>query len=172
MNIHPIFVHFPVALLTIYSIMEILQLPVLRQSRAWQLVKSVFAVLGGISTLAAFQTGEWAAGEVSQGLIGVHSAWASGAVWLFMIMAVLYVVRLINTEAPRTKDWLWNTKYVRSVWDVLSRVTDWMVRQAWLLVIIGVLGIVVISVVGALGGAIAYGPDADPFVSFIYHIWF
>ncbi len=173
MNIHPIFVHFPIALLTIYSVMEIFQFKLLRDSRGWQLVKSWFAILGGITAVIAYQTGDLATeGLVGSPLINVHSNWASATVAFFGIMAAFYVVRLVNTESLKIKDWAWNAKYIRNVWMVLSKISDWVVAQWWALVLLGVVGILLISIAGALGGAIAYGPNADPVVSFVYNLFF
>ena len=34
------------------------------------------------------------------------------------------------------------------------------------------LGLVAVTITGALGGALVYGPDVDPFVSLIYRLLF
>ena len=40
------------------------------------------------------------------------------------------------------------------------------------MLLIALVGIVVITITGALGGAIVYGPEVDPIVSVIYHLFF
>ncbi len=171
MNIHPIFVHFPVALLTLYAVMEVLQLPAARASHAWQIVKSVFVVIGAVGAVAAYQTGDWATeGMPRAGIVAVHATWASIAVTFFVIVAGMYVVRFINTEAPRAKDWMWNTRYVRTVWEALSRVTDWIVGKWWVVLVIGIVALALISIVGALGGAVAYGTANDPMSAWVVNL--
>jgi uncharacterized membrane protein len=173
MNIHPIFVHFPIALLTLYSIMEILQFKALRNSRVWKIIKATFLVLGTLGSFAALITGE-AAEELLGGnaLIEKHSAYGTLSAIVFAVIAVVYSIRLINTENATLKDWFWNTRYVRTAWEVLSRISDFIMDRWYILFVIGIIGLVLISITGALGGAIAYGPDADPFVSVVYHLFF
>lgn len=171
MNIHPIFVHFPVALLTLYAVMEVLQLPIVRASRPWQIIKSVFVMIGALGALAAYQTGDWATeGMGRSGVVAVHATWASIAVTFFAIVAIMYFVRFINTEAPRVKDWVWNTRYVCTVWEALSRLTDWIVGKWWALLILGIVALGIISIVGALGGAVAYGTANDPMTAWVVNL--
>lgn len=173
MNIHPIFVHFPIALLTIYSIMEILQFKRLRDSQVWNIIKSTLVILGTISSFIALQTGEMAeeiAGNSS--LVETHSTLATITVWFFVVIAIIHLAHLLNTEFAETKNWLWNTRYIRNVWNILSRISDFIFKQWWILVLIGIIGLVLITIVGGLGGAIVYGPTVDPVVSFVYHLFF
>ena len=173
MNIHPIFVHFPIALFTIYAVMEILQFKVLRESRVWNIIKAVFVILGTLTSFLALQTGDGAEhimGHTS--LVETHSNFAGISVWLFAAISIIYIVRMINTESATIKDWCWNTKYVRNIWNILSRITDFLFKYWGILVVIGIIGLVLITITGSLGGAIVYGPDADPVVSFIYHLFF
>lgn len=173
MNIHPLFVHFPVALLSIYSIMELLQFKKLRESHSWNIVKAVFVILGSLTSFLAIQTGELAEQAFGNSeLVSVHSQMGELVGWFFGILAFIYLIRTINREFETIKNWLWNAKYIRNVWMVLSKITDILFKQWWIFIILGLMGLWIISVTGALGGAIVYGPDADPFVSFVYNFIF
>lgn len=175
MNIHPIVVHFPVALLSLYSIMEVLQFSRLHRSRTWNRIKEVFLILGTLASLVAFQTGEIAEEILGRSeLTQIHDNFATRTVWFFAVLSVLYVVRLISNEAPlqRIRNWMWKTPVVRVVWQVLVKISHVILDQKYLLIIIGIIGMGLISVTGALGGAIVYGPDVDPVVSYIYHLFF
>lgn len=173
MNIHPIFVHFPIALLTIYAFMEIFQFKSLRENNTWQAIKTVFLVLGVFTSFLALATGDGAEEAVGQNsLVNMHSNIAALASWFFGILGVFYVIRIINTQTADIKNWFWNTQYVRNVWSIASKVTDRIAEWWPLFIILGIMGVILISIVGALGGAIVYGPEVDPVVSFVYHLFF
>jgi uncharacterized membrane protein len=144
--------------------MEILQFKKLRESHAWSIVKSVFVILGTLTSFLALQTGESAEHAIGRSkVIEMHSNFATVATWLFGIMAVIYFVRIINNEFADIKDWCWNTKYIRDIWSILSKITDAIFKYWWILMIVGIIGLALISIVGGLGGAIVYGPNVYPY---------
>lgn len=57
MDIHPVTVHFPIALLTVYGLMELVWSKRLKKEQAWFYVKASFLILGVISAYAALSTG-------------------------------------------------------------------------------------------------------------------
>jgi hypothetical protein len=153
--------------------MEILQFKKLRDSQVWNIIKSTLVVIGTLSSFVALQTGEMAEGIAGRSrLVETHSTIATIAVWFFVVVAIIHLVHIVNTEFAQAKDWCWNTRYVRSVWSIVSRISDFIFKYWWILILVGIIGLVLISIVGALGGAIVYGPDADPAVSLIYHLFF
>ena len=172
MNIHPIFVHFPIAFLTMYSIMEILQFKKLRDSHTWNNIKAFLVIIGTGLSFLALQTGELAEGIIGRSrLVETHSTFATISTWFFIIMAIVYFIHIINNEFTQLKDWCWNTKYIRTIWRVLSKITDIIFFYWGMFIALGIMGLVLITITGALGGAIVYGPTADPVVSFIYNLF-
>ncbi|MDB4984555.1 MAG: hypothetical protein JWM20_734 [Patescibacteria group bacterium] len=175
MNVHPVFVHFPIALLTLYSIMELLQVPKFNRSNAWQNIKSAFLIIGTLGSFAAFYTGGIAENSIgATKLIETHSTFALITIIFFAFLSVIYLIRIVHTakSIENMRAWFVQTKYISSVWKILTIVSNWILAQEWLLVILGVAALALISVTGALGGAVAYGPNTDPFVSFFYHLFF
>lgn len=69
MDFHPIIVHFPIALLTCYGLMELVRLKKVLTSAHWFYIKAVFLLVGSAATLIAFKTGEIAAAGSSSALI-------------------------------------------------------------------------------------------------------
>ena len=59
MNIHPILVHFPIALLTTYAFFECIRFKKLMELREWFYIKATFLFLGGLGALAAAQAGDF-----------------------------------------------------------------------------------------------------------------
>ena len=58
MDLHPIIVHFPVALLTLYGIFELFSVRRIARKPYWFYVKAVLVIFGALGALAAWLTGE------------------------------------------------------------------------------------------------------------------
>ena len=50
MNIHPLLVHFPIALLTIYSLLELVPFKQIYRQSYWFYTKAIILIIGSIST--------------------------------------------------------------------------------------------------------------------------
>lgn len=164
MNIHPLFVHFPIALLTVYALAEMLWFEKIKNQAWWWNVKALLLGVGTLGGFAALQTGEIAE-EIRGGsqLIETHSTYAAATVWIFGILALMYVIAGIR---------MYFGSYVQAgvsgrIFTFFSTIERVVVRIAPLLACVG---LVTLMITGALGGAIVYGPDTDPVVSFIYSV--
>ena len=60
MNLHPIFVHFPIALLTLYTLCELLRFKKIKDHPAWFYLKAVLIICGTLGAAAALLTGDGA----------------------------------------------------------------------------------------------------------------
>ena len=159
MNIHPIFVHFPIALLTVYALFELLQFSLLLKKTYWWYLKGAFVVLGSVSSVASYMTGDWAAEAIDrssevQNLIQVHSGFAFGTVLIFGLISLSYVLLLLKKEGV-------------AQWPV-TRLAE-RLQQPNVIIPLSMIGLILVTVTGALGGAIVYGSEVDPIVSVIYH---
>lgn len=156
MNIHPIFVHFPIALLSMYAFFECLRFKKLLNSPTWVAIKAIFLVLGTLSALAALQTGETAEQILGRSdLIQMHSLWASIATYIFGFLALIYISIFINQHHSQKL----NQK-------VLSLIIDF--QKSFLITFVALTGLIALTIAGGLGGAIVYGSNVDPIVQFIY----
>jgi len=61
MNIHPLFVHFPIALLSFYALMEICRFIRINRSPHWFHAKAFVLIAGAASAFLTLETGETAA---------------------------------------------------------------------------------------------------------------
>jgi len=158
-TIHPLVVHFPIALLTIYAVVELLRFKKINGQTYWFYLKAILVILGTIGALVARQTGEelveaWrASGASSSIVVNVHNNWSLIATWIFGVLAVAYLGA-----------WLYREGVLK------NPVGQWCERliRSWLIPIIALIGLAAITITGALGGAIVYGSDVDPTVKFIY----
>ena len=57
------------------------------------------------------------------------------------------------------------------IWNWLVAVQT-LLFKPWLLFLLGLAVLIAITITGSLGGALVYGPEIDPVVSFIYHLFF
>lgn len=159
MDFHPIVVHFPVALLTGYAAMELVRIKRLLQVDTWFWIKTVFLLAGWIGALAAYKTGELATGEIKNVLIQTHSTFAKFTVIVFGLLAILYAIRVL-------------ARWFGVGFPILAQLSGFTerIRQSWVMGPAALIGLFAITFTGALGGAIVYGPDVDPFVSIIYKL--
>lgn len=139
MNIHPAFVHFPIALLCVYAVLEIIPFARFWPALQWEAVRrfslyagSAFGVLTYITGLMA----EDVVGELPS--VGAHEQAA--------------VVTLIIFAALCAMDFFWKGE---------SALKYWLTKA------LALAGFVMLFVVGALGANIVYGPDVDPIVTFV-----
>jgi len=171
MNIHPMFVHFPIALLTIYAIFEIVWSPRLRNSKTWFFIKSIFLALGFAGAQVALQTGEMAEEIVGQSkLIETHSNFANITTYLFGAILLAYFIKVIKMGIlPNLTSIFLKENFWGKVYKILLKYKK-IVLETPLIYLLALAGLISITLTGALGGAIVYGTNADPFVSFIYKL--
>lgn len=176
MNIHPFFVHFPIALLAVYSLLELgtyFFSSVRRQ--AWTFpVKAFLLYVGVLAALVALATGGIAE-DLIEGvnarayILEVHSPFAGVTTLLYVILAAAYTVRIFQMKG-------WGNQLFGSstFFGPILRLKEYLahlVLDTWALPVLALLALVGMTITGALGAAIVYGPDIDPAVAFIYHLF-
>ena len=87
-NIHPILVHFPIALLFLYSIIKILPLKKWFPKVSWKHIELVLLVSGFVGALLANATGEVAENLVrpDHKLVETHAFMALTATWMYGLL--------------------------------------------------------------------------------------
>lgn len=176
MNIHPLFVHFPIGLLVVYSILEICAYfsPSLRRQTWVSPVKVFLLFMGALSALLALATGG-IAGDLIEGvnprafILEVHEPFAVTTTILYLVLSAAYLVRIFDTKGWGSRIASTN-KFLASVWNFKKHFCS-LVLDTWLLPLLALLAFTGLFVTGALGAAVVYGPDTDPFVSFVYHLF-
>lgn len=175
MNIHPIFVHFPIGLLGVYSVLELFAYawPTLRR-QSWLFPVNAFLLLAGVlSAFVALFTGGMAEDLVEGAsrayILELHAPIAGATTLLYVILAASYTVRIFQMKG-------WGNQLFGSsaFFGPILRLKEYLahlVLDTWLLPLLALLALIGMTVTGALGAAIVYGPDIDPVVSFIYHLF-
>lgn len=166
-NIHPMVVHFPIALLTVYAVAELLRFKKLLKSDSWFLVKAVMLWVGILGAFVALQSGEAIEDQFSQGsfavLVETHSMWAALTSWIFGFLAVMYLIAALRRFDIVKEEKMGRSRIARTIFTVSKIVVD-----KWIVVLFALFGLFAITVTGALGGAIVHGASVDPVVQVIY----
>jgi uncharacterized membrane protein len=176
-GLHPILVHFPIALLSLYAILECLRF---KKLLAWQpffYIKAFLVIVGGLAGIAAYSTGPegmavngwsgYASMVGSNGrpfvdqIVNMHSNFASLTLGIFSVIAVSYLVVWIQKIRP----------IQHSAWSVILKIANFIQKPA-VIILLALLGLLAVTITGALGGSIVYGPNVDPVVSYAYHLFF
>lgn len=174
MNIHPIFVHFPIALLVLYSIFECARFRWATDKAYVFYVKAILVISGTLGGFLGLFTGDLAEESYRhkiefKPLIEVHSTWAAAAVVVYCIISTAYLLAWFEQSI-----WFQNHKshhFIISIWPTISGIIKFILKP-WVVVLLAIIGLIAVSITGALGGAIVYGPDIDPIVNFTYHLFF
>ncbi len=159
MDLHPVFVHFPIALLSVYVAVEVVRLPKLVRATWWFPLKSALVIIGSATSVVTFFSG-WLLkqtaeqhGTVSK-VLEVHDHFALYTTLAFGILALSHLVLLLR-------------KYFN---EQIIRLAESML-QPWVAIPLSILGLALLLITGSLGGAMVYGPDVDPIVKAIYNLF-
>ncbi len=171
LNIHPIFVHFPIALLTVYALVELVRTKTALRSTSIKVLKGFLVTTGTIGAFVAMQTGELAektiGGAPSQ-LIETHSLFANMTFYVFLVLALIYLLELMDILPIGQK--IRQTK-MRAGFEKILGYAQKIIHTPFMPTF-ALIGLILVTITGALGGAIVYGADIDPVVHFIYSLFF
>ncbi len=95
-NIHPLIVHFPIALLITAVGMNLLML-IFRKTEGFKYTTALLYILGAVSTVAAYFSGREAVDTVelppaANSILGNHADLALLTLLLFLVVAIIYLV--------------------------------------------------------------------------------
>lgn len=169
-SLHPAIVHIPIGLLVAYSLVELFCGVFPRYRQQLQMGLFVMLLVGVVGGLFALQSGEALEHfrRSDHQLVEMHSFFASVTVWVYALLLGAHSVRIINQHS-----W-WKSRL--AIWTVSAKLWPLIDRIAQFVYLPGVRypfaagGLLFITITGALGGALAHGPEADPLVSFVYHL--
>ncbi len=108
MNIHPLLVHFPIALLTLYAICELIRFKKITTKLYWFHVKAVLIIAGLVTAELALVSGEAIEhmfkedNPIKNAIVPIHAASAEGTVGIFFILALSYLILWIEYDSTKT----------------------------------------------------------------------
>jgi uncharacterized membrane protein len=165
-NIHPIFVHFPIAFLFTYSIIKVFPFRRWFPDISWKHIERVLLIVGVLGAFAALLTGENAESlyRSERELVGFHSFFAEFATWMYGILLFGEAISFFNETI------ILNIPSELSRGKRLLVLVDRIINNSFVSKILVIFGLLAISLTGLLGGAIVYGTSADPFAKFVLQL--
>lgn len=158
MNLHPVFVHFPIALLTIYSLFEIFRLNILTRQAWYFYLKAVLVIAGAVMAAPTILTGLYV-GRKLEGdkflgpIVEMHERFAFFTAGIFIVIALAYVLAWYAQEKLK-QGIVFESK--------LIKFAQALVKGKWTIAL-AVLGFISLTITGGIGGAMVFGPEAGPF---------
>jgi uncharacterized membrane protein len=170
LNIHPLMVHFPIAILSLYAVAEILRFRALTSREWWFNFRAVLVIVGAVAALVTIQTGTWIGDMIpssspSYPVLQMHALMATSTGILFCVLALIYIFAVLMRYG-----FLEMGKQL-SFLRPLGRFCDWLVKSP-IVAIVALIGLCTLILTGTLGGILVYGPDLDPATKFVYQLLF
>ena len=171
--IHPLFVHFPIGLLVIYSIFEMIRFRIVNQQPYWFYTKAILSISGVFMAYLTLATGDGAEEVITKtgtdfqrSIIDTHAILAGTTTTIFSVLAFSYLMEWINRN-QRVRDIM--QRQLGKIFTLLLKISD-IIKKPSLMIVLAILGLVLLTITGGLGAAMVYGKDVDPIVSFIYSL--
>ncbi|MBI3671525.1 hypothetical protein HY249_01890 [Candidatus Azambacteria bacterium] len=166
--IHPLFVHFPIAMLVVYSLFELFRFEAAAKQPYWFYIKASLVISGTFLAYLTLATGDQAerfinetGTEFQKSLVNTHAIFAGSATAIFSLIAFSYSIEWLLKE-PKASEFL-NKRFLN-----IFLISSKIISKPYILITLALVGTTAITVAGALGAAMVYGPHIDIFVSFIY----
>lgn len=162
-DLHPIIVHFPIALLFLYSLIKILPLERFVPQFNWRHIRQAFLAFGFLGAAASLMTGEIAESlsRPNHQVVEMHSTFAALATWLYGILLVSEFIVPVNEFLAK--------KNVSALLKVTTPIAK-LLAPKFLNIVLAIVALVAIFVTGLLGGVMVYGTSADPLAPMVLSI--
>jgi uncharacterized membrane protein len=163
-NIHPIFVHFPIALLCLYSIIKIIPFGKLLPKVSWKHIERTLLIVGALGAFASSATGEMAEYlvKVNRQILNAHSLFADISIGLY---GALLFGELLVFVTPLIAQY----QKLNSINKILKLIQK-ILTGKFVSITLSILGLIALSMTGLLGGILVYGTTADPFAGTILQL--
>ena len=165
MNIHPLFVHFRIALLMLYSILELVKNKKIEEKFNLFYTKVILLITGMVGGFVALQTGDMASELLPRSerssILHFHEMFAQMSIFLYGIMLFGYILKIAEPHlATKNFKYNWLVTDLRII--ILSPIVS---------ISLSILGLIALTITGGFGGILVYGPNADFATSILYNIF-
>ncbi|MCB9806032.1 hypothetical protein H6775_02605 [Candidatus Nomurabacteria bacterium] len=164
-NIHPIFVHFPIAFLLLYSILVIIPFEKIFSKLNLQITKSTLLILGTVSLFVSAATGDQAQHllRIRNEVMEMHELFAQLTIFSYSLLLVGELLKLSADFINRHLKIEFFKKIIFFIKNILT--------NKFLVIIIAIFGLIAISLTGMFGGILVHGTTADPLAPIILDLF-
>ena len=165
-NLHPILVHFPIALLFLYSLIKICPVNTWFPKLIWKPIEKFLLLAGTVGVFLAKSSGEIAKHltQPSKGIVEMHEVFANITTWLYVALVVIEFLPVV-IKFLRKK-----IKGLEKIFEILYKISI-LIDKKWVIVLLSILGLIALFLTGLLGGVMVYGLEADPLAPFVLSIF-
>lgn len=164
-NLHPIFVHFPIAFLILYSLIVLLPLQKWFPKITFKITQNILLFTGTVGIFLAKATGETAQEIVKpdNNIVEMHELFANITTWFYVLLVVItflpFIISFLQKKCIRFK----------KIISLLQRVHSFLNKNL-IIKTSAFLGVISLFITGLLGGVMVYGLSVDPIAPFILKI--
>ncbi|MEI6316472.1 MAG: DUF2231 domain-containing protein [bacterium] len=160
-NIHPILVHFPVALLFVYSLIKILPFKKWFPKIAWRDIERALLLIGVLGAFAADATGDLAEhiARPNRALVEMHSTFAGISTFLYGFLLAGEIISVFRVK--------YGSKILDSRIQKILAYAEQILCDVFISNSVAFLGLIAISITGLLGGVMVYGVSVDPIAGMV-----
>jgi uncharacterized membrane protein len=166
-NYHLLLVHFPIALLSLYTFLEILSVSkYFYKKESLEITKGILVVTGVVSAMFSRVTGEMVEDIINRNnahmraTLNLHELFSGIVVAIFVILAISYLISFFeNTPEIRNSKFYNRIRSIIPAW-VLTFI--FFFESRFIRIILAVLGGIAVMLTGALGGILSNSCSIDP----------
>lgn len=170
-NYHLIFVHFPIALLVVYSFFEVLNLFI---KRDWFEMKALIVVLGTIGAIVSRITGDMVSeghgGSYVKKTLELHEGVSGLATGIFVAISIIYILNIL-VKNEKFKNLILKYSFGQKLLNLVNKFLETF-SIAWFLPLLATIGFIAIGLTGTLGGILAHGCQSDPMTNLVCNLFF
>jgi len=162
MDLHPLVVHFPIALLVFWSVIEIIRPGRWFPQVSWGSASAVLLVAGFAGAFVALQTGDIASEGMRGEVVRTHETFAQLSTFLYGLFVVDLIIPLVLIVANKAFPGSLANGTAR-----VARVYERIFQIRFVRILLALAALAAITVTGLLGGVLVYGVSTDPLAPII-----
>jgi len=162
MDLHPLVVHFPIALLVLWSVVEIIRPARWFSHVSWGSASAIMLIAGFVGAFAALTTGDIAGEEMGGDVVCAHETFAQLATFLYGLFVVDVMIPLVLLVSGR----VFSSSIANGVTRA-ARMYERVFQMRGVRVLLALVALIAITITGILGGILVYGVEIDPFAPIV-----